>query len=199
VERMKRTTLAFLAVTLSSLLLAPGCGDRTLTLNVDVLSFLDAETVVNAYGDDPVIPPLAPLPVVIDSDPQEVNLSEGLSDLTDIDHVDLYVSSEFANKTGSADVVFMVFVSDTLTAPYTDNIPGDMYVQSEPLHLAPGVTDTLHVSVRGDSRLGELLTSEECRVGIRMSFDSSGSSQPVAGVATMTRFNATVVAKRDTN
>ena len=196
---MKRTTLAILAVALLSLLVAPGCGDRTLTLNVDVLSFMDAETVVNAYGDDPVIPAFAPLPVVIDSDPQEVNLSEGLSDLTDIDHVDLYVSSEFANQTGSADVVFMVFVSDTLTAPYTDNIPGDMYVQSEPLHLAPGVTDTLHVSVAGDKKLGELLTSEECRVGIRMSFNSSASSQPVTGVATLIRFNATVVAKRDTN
>ena len=196
---MKKTTLAILALTLSSLMLAPGCGDRTLTLNVDVLSFMDAETVSQAYGDDPPIPAGVPLPVVIDSDPQDINLSEGLSDLTDVDHVDLYISSEFVNQTGSADVVFMVFVSDTLTAPYTDNIPADMYVESEPLHLAAGVTDTLHVTVRGNERLGELLTSEECRVGIRMSFDASGSTQPVAGVANLIRFNATVVAKRDTN
>jgi len=137
--------------------------------------------------------------VVIDSDPQEINLSEGLSDLTDVEYVDLYISSEFVNRTGSADVVFMVFVSDTLTAPYTDNIPADMYVESEPLHLTSGVTDTLHVTVRGDEKLGELLTSEECRVGIRMSFDASGSGQPVTGVANIIRFNATVVAKRDTN
>jgi len=196
---MKKTTLAILAFALLSILLAPGCGDRTLTLNVDVLSFMDAETVVQAYGDDPVIPPLAPLPVVVDSDPQEVNLSEGLSDMTDIERVDLYVSTEFANQTGSADITLMVFVSDTLTAPYTDNIPGDMYIQSDPFHLSPGATDTLHVSVMGDTRLGELLTSEKCRVGIRMSFDSSDSSQPVTGVATMIRFNATVVAKRDIN
>ncbi|MBN1504771.1 MAG: hypothetical protein JW952_06910, partial [Candidatus Eisenbacteria bacterium] len=80
-----------------------------------------------------------------------------------------------------------------------DNIPTDMYVQSEPLYLTPGVTDTLHVSVRQDEKLGDLLTSEDCRVGIRMSFDSSGSPQPVTGVANLIRFNATVVAKRDTN
>ena len=196
---MRRTTLAILAVTLSSLLLAPGCGDRTLTMNVDVLSFMDAETVTQTYGDDPPIPAGAPLPVVIDSDPQELNLSEGLSDLADVEYVDLYISSEFANETGSADIVFMVFVADTLTAPYTDNIPADMYVESEPLHLASGVTDTLHVTVRGDEKLGELLTSDECRVGIRMRFDASGSAQAVAGVATLIRFNATVVAKRDTN
>ncbi len=196
---MRRTTLAILAVSLSSLLLAPGCGDRTLTMNVDVLSFMDAETVTQTYGDDPPIPAGAPLPVVIDSDPQELNLSEGLSDLADVEYVDLYISSEFANQTGSADIVFMVFVADTLTAPYTDNIPADMYVESELLHLASGVTDTLHVTVRGDEKLGELLTSDECRVGIRMRFDASGSAQAVTGVATLIRFNATVVAKRDTN
>jgi len=195
---MKRTTLAIFAVMLLPLLLASGCGDRTLTVNVDVLSFMDSTAVRQDYGDDPPIPP-GPLPVVIDSDPQEVNLSEGLSDLTDIERVDLYISSEFANQTGSAQVVFMVFVSDTLTAPYDDNIPADRFVESEPFHLEPGVTDTLHVSVRGDQRLGELLTSKESRVGIRMRFDPTGSIQPVRGVATLIRFNATVVAKREIN
>jgi hypothetical protein len=196
---MKKTMAAIFAVTLSSLLLAPGCGDRTLTMNVDVLSFMDPETVVQAYGDDPAIPAGAPLPVVIDSDPEELNLSEGLSDLADVEYVDLYISSEFVNQTGSADVVFMVFVADSLTAPYTDNIPADLYVESEPLHLTGGVTDTLHVTVRRDGKLGELLTSDECRVGVRMKFDASGSAQAVTGVATLIRFNATVVAKRDTN
>ncbi len=196
---MRRTTLAILAALLLLLLQAPGCGDRTLTMNVDVLSFLDPETVTQAYGDNPPIPPLAPLPVVVDSDPQLLNLSEGLSDLADVEYVDLYISSEFANQTGTADVVFMAFVAETLTAPYTDNIPADMYIESEPFHLMPGVTDTLHVSVRRDGKLGELLTSDECRVGIRMSFDASGSAEPVRGVATLTRFKAVVVAKRNTN
>jgi hypothetical protein len=194
---MNKTAHSILVIALLVLVLASGCGDRTLTVNIDMLSFMDSTAVRQDYGD---FPPILPdVPAVIDSEPQEVNLAEGLSDWTDIERVDLYISSEFANQTGSADAVLMVFVADTLTAPYDDNIPADRYVESEPLRLEPGVTDTLHVSALGNQRLGELLTSEKTRVGIRMQFDPSGSAQPVTGVATLIRFNATVVARRDIN
>ncbi len=194
---MKRTAFTIFAFTSLLLILGSGCGDRTLTLNVDVLSFLEPSTVAQVYGDDPPIPPFAILPVVIDSDVEEVNLSEGLSDLTDVERVDLYISTEFANETGSAEVEFMVFVSDTLTKPYDDNIPADRYVH-EFMTLAPGTIDTLHAAVLGDEELGELLTSKATKIGIRMKFDSSGSSQSVTGVATIIRFDATVVARRHT-
>jgi hypothetical protein len=192
---MKKKALVPILCVVLLVILTPGCGDNVLTLSLDILSFIDPASATDIYGDSPPIPPFAPIPIVIDSDVQELNLAEGLSDITDVERVDLYVSCGFANETGSADIEFMVFVSDTLTKPYDDNIPADRYVY-EPFHVEPGVTDTLHAAVLANEKLGELLTSNRTRIGIRRTFDSSGSDQPVRGVATLIRFDAVITAKR---
>jgi hypothetical protein len=172
------------------LMMTSGCGDKTLTLNVDILSFLDSTVVTQEYGDDPVIPPGAPDTRVI-SPPQRVNLSEGLGDITDVESVSLRISSEFVNETGIADVLFQVFMTDTLENPY-DAAP---YI-SELIHVEPGTIDTLHADVVGDETLGELFTGEAVQLGLMLRFDSSSSPTAVTGTATLTRFNATVVARR---
>lgn len=174
---------------LAWLALFPGCGDKSLTLHVDILSFLDSTVVTQTYGDDPPIPP-SPIPVIIDADPQRVNLSEGIGDITDIESVSLRISSEFVNDTGTADVEFQVFITDTLSNPY-DATP---YI-SESIHLEPATTDTIHADIVGDETLGELFTSEAVQVGLRLRFDASSSAENVTGTENLIRFNATVVAK----
>jgi len=168
-----------------------GCGNRLLTVNVDVLSFMDSTVVRQTYGVSPIIPAHGPLPVIFESEPQDVNLTEGLADITDIQSVALHVGSEFANQTGTAVVDLEVFISDTETDPYTT----PPYVQEE-IHLEPATTDTVNVNVVGDERLGNLLLGEAIRVGIRTTFDSSQSTANVTGVENLVRFTATVMAKR---
>lgn len=188
---MKRLILAIMGLAALSQLLLFGCGNRLLTVNVDVLSFMDSTVVRQTYGVSPIIPAHGAIPVVFQTPPQDVNLTEGLADITDIQSVTLHLGSEFANQTGSADVELQIFISDVETDPYTTT----PYVQEE-IHLEPATTDTINVNVVGDDRLGNLLLGEALRVGIRTTFDSSGSADNVTGVENLVRFTATVVAKR---
>ena len=175
-----------------SQLLLYGCGDRLLTVNVDILSFMDPTVVELPYGGPGhIIPAYGLLPVVFDAPPQNVNLTEGLAEVTDVQSATLHVSSRLANETGSARVWLQVFISDTLTNPY-DTTP----CAQDSIALAPATVDTMKVDVLGDQRLAELLTGEAVRVGIRTTFNSMGSPENVTGVETLIRFTATVVAKR---
>lgn len=172
-----------------SQLLLYGCSDRLLTVNVDLLSFMDSTAVTQTYGENPIIPPNAV--AVVQSPPQQINLTEGLADITDVQSVTLHLDLEFANETGSADVLLEIFVADTETDPYSTT----PYVQEE-IHLLPATADTIYVNTLGDDRLGELLTGKAAQVGIKMTLNSHDSPGNVMGTETLTRFTATVVAKR---
>ena len=189
---MKRLALAVIGLLVLSQLLLYGCGDRLLTVNVDLLSFMDPTVVELHYGElpGPIIPPGADS-VVFEAPPQNVNLTEGLAEVTDVQSVTLHVSSRLANDTGRAKVRLEVFISDTLTNPYATTPCAQDSIQ-----LEPATDDTMNVNVLGDQRLAELLTGEAVRVGIRTTFNSMGSPENVAGVETLIRFTATVVAKR---
>jgi hypothetical protein len=189
---VKRFILALIGLVALSQLFLYGCGDRLLTVNVDILSFMDTTVVNQTYGGPGhIIPAHGILPVVFEAPPQDVNLTEGLAEVTDVQSVTLHLSSRLANQTGSANVRLQVFISDTLTNPY-DTTP----CAQDSIHLEPASVDTMNVDVLGDHRLAELLTGEAVRVGIRTIFDSMGSPENVTGVETLIRFTATVVAKR---
>jgi hypothetical protein len=163
-----------------------------LTVNVDILSFMDSTAVSLPYGaPGHIIPAHGLLPDSLEAPYQNVNLTEGLAEVTDVQSVTLHLSSQLANETGSANVRLQVFISDTLTNPY-DTTP----CAQDSIDLEPATVDTMNVNVLGDQRLAELLTGEAVRVGIRTIFNSMGSSENVTGVETLIRFTATVVAKR---
>jgi hypothetical protein len=188
---VKRLALAVIGLLVLSQLLLYGCGDRLLTVNVDFLSFMDSTAVQLRYGEPgAIIPPDAPS-IVFEAPYQDVNLTEGLAEVTDVQSVTLHLSSELANQTGSAEVQLQVFISDTLTNPYATTP-----CAQDSIHLEPATVDTLNINVPGDQRLAELLTGEAVRVGMRITFNSMGSSENVTGVETLMRFAATVVAKR---
>ena len=189
---MKRLALAVIGLLVLSQLLLYGCGDRLLTVNVDILSFMDSTAVSLPYGaPGHIIPAHGLLPDSLEAPYQNVNLTEGLAEVTDVQSVTLHLSSQLANETGSANVRLQVFISDTLTNPY-DTAP----CAQDSIDLEPATVDTMNVNVLGDQRLAELLTGEAVRVGIRTIFNSMGSSENVTGVETLIRFTATVVAKR---
>jgi len=189
---VKRLALAVIGLLVLSQLLLYGCGDRLLTVNVDILSFMDSTAVSLPYGaPGHIIPAHGLLPDSLEAPYQNVNLTEGLAEVTDVQSVTLHLSSQLANETGSANVRLQVFISDTLTNPY-DTTP----CAQDSIDLEPATVDTMNVNVLGDQRLAELLTGEAVRVGIRTIFNSMGSSENVTGVETLIRFTATVVAKR---
>lgn len=188
---MKRLAFAIVGMLALSQLLLCGCGDRLLTVNIDALSFMDSTVVNQTYGVDPVIPAHGFVPVVFQAPPQRMNMAEGLSDLTDVQSVTLHLSSQFENSTGNAEVTVQVFISEKDVDPYTTT----PYIE-ESILLNPATLDTLDANVLGSTELGKLLTGESVNVGIRSTFNSSGSSTNVTGVETLIRFTATVVGKR---
>jgi hypothetical protein len=190
---VKRLALAVIGLLASLQLLLYGCGDRLLTVNVDILSFMDPTVVELPYGGPGhIIPAHGLLPIVFEAPPQDVNLTEGLAEVTDVQSVTLHVSSQLANQTGNAKARLQVFISDTLTNPY-DTTP----CAQDSIQLEPATVDTMNVDVLGDQRVAELLTGEAVRVGIRTTFfDMAGSPENVTGVETLIRFTAAVVAKR---
>ncbi len=169
-------------------LLATGCGDRSLILTVNVLSFLDPAQVSAGYSVPGGLPA-----VTVDMVDQTVNLLQGVDDVTDISSATLDIAATLDNQTGTAtgSVLFYAVPSDTLS-PFA-SVP----IASIPILLTPGTIT--NVSTRVSSLvLAEALVSDRARIGIRISLDTSATPvlQSVQGTETLTQLLATVVTKK---
>lgn len=183
---MRRTVLWL--TLLAALLTLAGCGDRSLVLTVNLLSFLDPADRTAAYG------PIAPDVVTpgLDVASQEVNLLQGLGDAVDVESATLRIGVRFENQTGSATGSIRVYIApgdsaDPFTVPPVADIP---------VTLAPN--DTVHVAteVPSSPELAAALTQSRAKVGIRIFFDTTGSLAPLQGVETSEELVAIVVTKR---
>ena len=92
-----------------------GCGDRSLILTVNILSFLDPSETSANYN----VPGGAPSDTVDIAD-QSVNLLQGVNDATDIVSATLDIAATFDNQPGTASgsLRFFAVPSDT-ASPFT--------------------------------------------------------------------------------
>ncbi|HEY7729116.1 MAG TPA: hypothetical protein VID50_11770 [Candidatus Eisenbacteria bacterium] len=183
---MKRT--AVLLPLLAAWLAFPGCGDRSLMLTVNLLSFLDPADRTEAYG--PIPPGVAVSNLDVAS--QEVNLLEGLGDAVDVASASLRIGVRFENQTGSASGSLRVYIAPGDSAdPYSVPPLADV-----PVTLAP--SDTAHVAteIASSPALAAALTQSRAKVAVRISFDTTGSLAPLQGSETIEELLAIVVTKR---
>lgn len=183
---MRRT--AALLPLLAALVALPGCGDRSLVLTVNLLSFLSPADRTEAYG--PIPPGVAASNVDVAS--REVNLLEGLGDAVDVESASLRIGARFENQTGSATGSLRVYIApgdsaDPFTVPPLADIP---------VTLAPNDTTHVATEIASSPELAAALTQSRAKVGIRISFDTTGSLAPLQGVETSEELVAIVVTKR---
>lgn len=179
-----------LAVVLSMLpLLAVGCGDRSLILTVDVLSFLDPADVSRSYG---------PIPggvsgVSVDVASEEVSLLQGIEDVTEVSSAKLEIGASFDNATGTADASFRIYITSADSADVFSSAP----IADVPVSLTPGAVTNVSTEVTSDA-LAEALVQDKAKIGIRITFDTTASGiVPVQGVETITLLRATVITKKN--
>lgn len=182
---MRRWTM--LLPLLAIAVLAAGCGDRSLILTVDVLSFLDPADVTQDYGPIP-----AGLPsTTVDVDSREVSLLPGVEDVTEISSAKLEIGATFDNATGSADARLLVFISSADSADVFSSAP----IADVPITLTPGNVTNVSTEV-SSNELAAALVQDKVKIGIRIEFDTSASPAPVAGTETITLLRATVITKK---
>lgn len=172
---------------LLALPLFAGCGNRSLILTVDILSFMDSSSRSLDYGPIPAGFPVDTVDVYSDS----LNLLQGVGDVTEVASATLKVGASFDNATGAADGRFLVYISSAdSTDPFTTTPVADI-----PVQLLPGQITTMSTEIASSPALADALTHDKAKVGVQLIF--AGSSFPVQGTETLTQLTAIVVTKKD--
>src|SRR5215475_7200843 len=117
---MRRVRRAALSAVMIGLLAASvtGCGDRSLILTVNILSFLDASQTTTNYSVPGGLPS-----VTIDVADQTVNLLQGIDDATDVVSATLDVAASFDNQTGTASGTLLFYAVPSDTTPVFSSTP----------------------------------------------------------------------------
>ena len=165
-----------------------GCGDRSLILTINVLSFLDPSDVSTSYNVPGGLPN-----VTVDVADQPVNLLQGIDDATDVVSATLDIGASFDNQTGTASGTLLFYAVPSDTTPVFLSTP----IASIPVSLTPGTVTNVSTRVTSDA-LAQALVSDHARVGLRLTLDTSATPalQFVSGTETITQLVATVVTKK---
>jgi hypothetical protein len=123
------------------LLFLLACGATTVTIRVDIMSFLDDEELRIAYGDDPVIPGNGP-EVSIRTPVENIPLPDEINTLTDITALEIYSVVDFRNETGELDLIYRIYFASS-----DDDIFSTPPVLSDSVSLSPG-SDERHDTTR---------------------------------------------------
>jgi hypothetical protein len=182
---MRRRLVPILALMIP--LIAAGCGDRRLILTVDVLSFLDPADVTRDYG--PIPGGLSSVSVDVAS--EEVSLLPGVEDVTEVASASLQIGASFDNATGSADARILIFITSADSADVFSTAP----IADVPVSVTPAAVSTVDTEVTSDA-LARALVQDRVKIGLRITFDTSGSAVPVQGTETITKLLATVITQK---
>ena len=180
--------IAFL-LALAGLALGPaGCGDRNMVLTVNLLSFIAPADRSGGYG--PI--PAGLVGTSVDLIDQDVTLLPGLSSVVDVESATLRIGMRFENQTGSASGHVLVYLapSDSTSA---FGVPP---LADIPVTLAPNDTVQVATEIASSPALAAALTQEHARLGVRVSFDTTGSLSVLQGSETTEELLGIVVTKR---
>jgi hypothetical protein len=164
-----------------------GCGDHSLILRVDLLSFLTTAETHAHYG--PIPGGITDSVTVASS--RTINLLPGINDITTVSDVSVDAVGTFVNATGSGSGVVKIFVSAEGTDPFTTDTSPIVL----PITLAPAATDSVAVTISGDSELANLFLGKTAEIGIRLTLQSA--TGPLEGDFALTTLKAIVTAKQD--
>ncbi len=162
-----------LALVLILFLLA--CGSTTVTIRVDIMSFLDDEHLRIAYGDNPVIPGNGP-EVSIRTPVETIPLPDELNTITEIEALEINAVVDFHNETGTLDMIYRI---------YFDSSPDDIFstppVLSQNIHLDPGATERQTILIEGDRRVLDLFENDEISTASEIHIIPGGTPEFIRG------------------
>src|SRR5262245_14138780 len=95
-----------------------GCGDRSLILKINILSFLDSSQSSVSYSVPGALPN-----VTVDVVDQQVNLLPAIDDATDVVSATLDVAVSFDNQTGTATGSLLFYAVPDDTTPVFSSTP----------------------------------------------------------------------------
>lgn len=183
-----RTHRLLLCTVLATLL--AGCGNRNLILKVDVLSYMDPSQTSVAFGPIPPTPGGLSTGEVALIDDQHINLLTGIGDVVMIDAVTISMATVAVDSTGSGEDTLRVYLSDEATDPMT-TVP----VIFQTLVFQPGLTDTVRVTIDGDSRVAQLFAGKKVRLTATTSLHGPASGPALNGRLHLIALDAVVVAR----
>ncbi len=167
-----------------------GCGNRTLYLGVDALSFTDATKLTKVIGPYPALP--HPDTISTGEQPlfsENVNLVGGTQQVVDVQAVTITFTADFDDQYGSGDDTLRVYMSDKQTEPMS-TLP----VVQVPITLISGQHSPVHAVISGDARVNELFTQDQIRVAVTTALGVP-PNQGLSGTIKVTQLRADVVAK----
>ncbi len=166
---------------------AAGCGDKSLIVRVDLLTFLTPDERNAHYG--PLPPGISDSVDVVQS--RRINLLPGLDDVSTVTDVQVEIGGIITNLTGSGTGRIAVHLSPAGTDPFvvdTTPIVGTFTVNG-------AMADTIETIIVGDAELAELFTGREAQIGIRVVLNSELGLEPMEGDIQLTTLRAVVTAK----
>lgn len=171
---------------LLSMLPLCGCGDRSLIMTVDILSFMDPGSRASSYG--PIIGPLPVDTVTVVSD--TLNLLQGIGDVTTVTSASLKIGASFNNTSGAASGHFLIYIApadsgDAFSAPPLADIP---------VVLSSGTITNVSTQIDSSPTLAAALTRDKAQLGIRLVLN--GIVGVLQGTETLTELKATVIAQK---
>jgi hypothetical protein len=168
-----------------------GCGDRSLVVKVDVLSYLHPDSIAVTFGPVPATPGgLYSGEQTIMKD-IEINMVDGLSSVADVEGLSLNMSVMTADSTGSGADTLRLYMSDVGVDPLS-TAP----VMMLPVTFTPGVTDTVSVEVGGDTRMADLFAQKHLRLTFTTAFRGPDSGEDLNARIQITSLQAILVAGR---
>jgi hypothetical protein len=190
--------LALVAVSLA------GCGGHSMTLNVDVHSFLspaDVETSIEPHVPPTPTPGLwlseDTFPPLVDD--KHIQLVSGAGDIVDVRSVTFRIAVEAADSTGAGADTLRIYLSSPVEAPRT-GVP----VLVVPMRFAPPVApasvaiDTVSITLDQSPAVAELFTGNEIRLSVtnavRGPVGTPGVDPDLSGRIRLLQLDATVVA-----
>lgn len=198
--RTARRPLALAAL----LLWSAGCGNHTLTLNMDIYSFLSASDTETAI--EPHVPPTpAPgawlsedsFPPLVDD--RHIQLVSGVGDLASVRSVTFRIAVEAADSTGAGADTLRVYLSGPNQPPRPGTPVLEVPLQfTPPVGPAAAALDTVRITIDQPPAVAQLFTGSEIRLSVtnavRGPVGVPGVDPDLSGRIRLIQLDATVVA-----
>lgn len=152
-----------------------GCGNSRIIVNVDILSFLAPSDAHPVYGDPVPIPP-GGVPVSVQIGPDQIDVPEGLSDVSKVEDADATVRATVTNDTGSPDLRLRLYFAPSGEDPFA-SVPAAVFAVS----VGPGDTTVVQETVPLTKEAQLLFEQSKLQFAYDVQVDPGNSAQAVSG------------------
>lgn len=185
--------LAPLLPVIAFAVLLGGCGNRSVLLTFDALSFTQPADRAVAFGPVPALPVAIETGEIPIFDDLHVTMLGDTRQIVQIDDVTVSFTADMYDSTGSGSDTLRVYISDKNTPPQSTTP-----VVVAPVLLTPAQHVPVHVVLGADPAVRALFLGDEVRVSVTSALRGPSMGAPLNGRVAITELRATVSAKQKT-